>query len=42
MLTMKIKIEVGANKGTEIRELAADGSIVYAFESTYELCKNYQ
>jgi FkbM family methyltransferase len=34
---MKIKIEVGANKGTETRELASDGSIVYAFEPTYEL-----
>jgi FkbM family methyltransferase len=34
---MKIKIEVGANKGTETKELAADGSIVYAFEPTYEL-----
>jgi len=34
---MKIKIEVGANKGTETKELASDGSIVYAFEPTYEL-----
>jgi FkbM family methyltransferase len=34
---MKTKIEVGANKGTETKELASDGSIVYAFEPTYEL-----
>lgn len=38
---MKIKIEVGANKGTETKELASDGSIVYAFEPTYELLIEY-
>ena len=38
---MKIKIEVGANKGTETEELASDGSIVYAFEPTYELLVKY-
>ena len=34
---MKTKIEVGANNGSETKELASDGSIVYAFEPTYEL-----
>ena len=38
---MKTKIEVGANKGTETKELASDGSIVYAFEPTYELLIEY-
>jgi FkbM family methyltransferase len=38
---MKIKIEVGANKGTETKEMAKDGSIVYAFEPTYELLIEY-
>jgi FkbM family methyltransferase len=38
---MKIKIEVGANKGTETKELASDGSIVYAFEPTHELLIEY-
>jgi FkbM family methyltransferase len=38
---MKIKIEVGANRGTETKELASDDSIVYAFEPTYELLAEY-
>lgn len=34
---MKVKIDVGANRGAETKEMAADGSIVYAFEPTWEL-----
>lgn len=34
---MKVKIEVGANHGTDTERLAEDGSIVYAFEPTREL-----
>jgi len=33
----KVKIEVGANFGHDTENLAADGSIVYAFEPTHEL-----
>ena len=38
---MKVKIEVGANTGRDTKILASDGSIVYAFEPTWELISDY-